>query len=444
MYDDRSPEEQVKGQELLRREPFESSNSSQATFGPEARFLKPSYQHVMSSQDIASPPSSTYFISMQERPDWTAENMIFWANLYNTIAFHPRRTLHQFYNYMIPDTQTRDLDQVIPRYFQRIHNAVGNEDEESESSQLALTTIYTASETSSRRPSGINDQIVTHPPEVDAESPRDYLLMVDQLWVWVLDDTIAAVSDNESDIFKEFATRWKSRSKESRNSNLPDHPGELFNIDREIDQMKEIKNIQDELHMLSVLSEDQAAVLEGMTHQQGLASDQNLSVVASQQRRIGSLEDQAHQVDNALNRLLDLKQKQANLSAAQSAKWTVEMTEAAQQQGNVIVMFTLLTIFFVLFQLDLVELPEKLHISYVLRWMFGISIAFFVPLTLLMLHTSVIPKTLNRVAIQAVAQTSKLKEMWTARRNKRNRWAVPLSSNPRVLELRSSILAYIG
>jgi hypothetical protein len=70
-------------------------------------------------------------------------------------------------------------------------------------------------------------------------------------------------TDEETKIFNEFAARSKSqRSNEQIATDSRNTPEEMYSIDAEIQQLKEIKDIQDELHILSVLLENQTSVLQ--------------------------------------------------------------------------------------------------------------------------------------------------------------------------------------
>ena len=73
-------------------------------------------------------------------------------------------------------------------------------------------------------------------------------------------------TDNETKLFNSFADRSRKKSRtQNRAVGSEDDTEELYNIDEEIEQLKEIKDIQDELHILSVLLENQTSVLEQAT-----------------------------------------------------------------------------------------------------------------------------------------------------------------------------------
>ena len=69
-------------------------------------------------------------------------------------------------------------------------------------------------------------------------------------------------TDKETKVFNKFVAKSKKKRSQQQESESPDHPEELYNIDEEIELLKEIKDIQDELHILLVLLETQDTVLE--------------------------------------------------------------------------------------------------------------------------------------------------------------------------------------
>jgi hypothetical protein len=84
-------------------------------------------------------------------PDqWYDENLI--DAYYESL--HPRRTLDQFYYYMLEDTEMRDNTQVVHRWAERQH----------------------------RR--HLNSGLGTQKPH-----PVIHVMMADQLWLWIIDDS---------------------------------------------------------------------------------------------------------------------------------------------------------------------------------------------------------------------------------------------------------------
>ena len=73
------------------------------------------------------------------------------AYMFDEIPLHFRRTLDQYYYTNVPTTEARDLDQVVSRYFNK-----------------------------------------TWPEEAN----ENLLLMVDQLWLWILDEGLHSSFDS--------------------------------------------------------------------------------------------------------------------------------------------------------------------------------------------------------------------------------------------------------
>lgn len=71
--------------------------------------------------------------SIESNQKWCKEEKLLCAYLYSDRPVHPRRSLDQFYHHMLEDTQHRDEDQVITRYYhnlwKRDNNVSDNEDD---------------------------------------------------------------------------------------------------------------------------------------------------------------------------------------------------------------------------------------------------------------------------------------------------------------------------
>ncbi|KAH7354813.1 hypothetical protein BKA65DRAFT_229070 [Rhexocercosporidium sp. MPI-PUGE-AT-0058] len=541
--------------------------------------VRNSYKHDIDNRD----PSQRQIPELkliQNFTEWNKNMKLLCAYLYSSLPVHPRRTLDQFYYHMLENTEHRDQDQVITRYYHNVWKRNHNFLEDNEKSNFAKPASATPKSTftlevnpkplepemtngfmhanrrdtssSSKRPDDEAKKFLRSRRNTKIEEPKEefkepkeepHVLMVDQLWLWILDENtiitsfpqnwthddeqhqnegdpqdvlksihkyltlvnrpplesvydlaqlivykclatfcnkptpygpmqildvyesaIASVTDEETKLFNKFAA--ESNGTWSKDKLLDEHrsPEELYNIDQEIEQLKEIKDIQDELHILSVLLESQIPVLQEasdalgkptetsepkpkLSHiSQSGKSEQNKigqtvpyssefdfeklhKMVQEQEVRVKGLKQQAEQANNALNHLLDLKQKQANVSEARSARWTAESTK---QQGNIMVLFTLVTIIFAplsllatIFSLRVVEFPTTLHMSFVLKYMFVVSIAVIVPLMGLVVYTTrlAIAKVLLRVEQRIVSRKWFHQIMWQRRKETlTNKW----------------------
>ena len=371
---------------------------------------------------------------------------LLWVYLYNEHPLHVRRTLDQFYYSTLRETETRDVDQVPYKYFH---------------GQFPRSTM--------------------HP-----------VLMVDQLWLWVLDDStvitsfpqrwteprkndldldsktdvldtifrrldvsaanitnasqlaalitnecsslcfnvtlsqdgtlsfpkcyeifIGLVADAETRLFKQFS-REITRGTPGNEQPAPDNDDaefevheEVFQIEKEVKQLELIKDVRDELSIISTLLEEQdSAISEAETLDS--AYSKYKSSIALHKREIAQLDRRAEKVYVALKDLLDLKQKQANVAEARSQRHQAEQTTT---QGKAILLFTIITIVFLplsfmasFFALQIVDFP-RLTLSFVLRYMLPISAAVSVPCIIIALNFDLFSDLERRLV-------SSLKSLW--------------------------------
>ena len=80
-----------------------------------------------------------------EDPNYTSDEKLILAYMFDEAPLHFRRTLDQYYYYNVPTTEARDVDQVVSRYYEK-----------------------------------------TWPDKKGRDN--NLLLMVDQLWLWILDE----------------------------------------------------------------------------------------------------------------------------------------------------------------------------------------------------------------------------------------------------------------
>lgn len=117
--------------------------------------------------------------------------------------------------------------------------------------------------------------------------------------------------------------------------------GGLFDITTEIDRLREIKDISDELHMVEdVLAQQSEAMLllDDLYMQDYELSRLTSKMLQSARYRkstIKQLQKDTQQTYNAVTDLLDLKQKQANVSEARSGRQQAEQAgRQAEQAGR--------------------------------------------------------------------------------------------------------------
>jgi Ankyrin repeats (3 copies) len=151
-----------------------------------------------------------------EHTDWSKNEKMLCAYLYNQPPVHPRRTLDQFYYHMLEDTKERDQDQVITRYYHNVWKRNQRTPVDEEEFKFAMPTpdepefsfrldnvvvegpvldrdAFLKSDDTEELPlpqpadSGLSRQD-SNVPSSEMKEPR-FVMMVDQLWLWILDDS---------------------------------------------------------------------------------------------------------------------------------------------------------------------------------------------------------------------------------------------------------------
>ncbi|KAL8795176.1 MAG: hypothetical protein Q9195_002331 [Heterodermia aff. obscurata] len=407
---------------------------------------------VSEPRDSSSPPntaiqdfSQNTQRAMTEDEDQSkflsAEERLIEGYLHGHETLHVRRTLDQSHYYILEDTEQRDDDQVVLRGGERGYLSTNvPPDSQSDSSDSENELI------------GSSDR-----KKVRRDKAQCNMVMVDQLWMWILGDTIVTSfprkwtepdGEHEDDIldrllqhlradklrrpvtsvydfatlvtdfctnvfdrssvtpqlplhdlfecsigfvaneeihrfgtFRDACAEPLTRSKSEQSKQKIRKLQVISDIDKEIESLKEIKDIRDELHMILKILKDQAMVLSAMTAMIEINRQDDAETGSKQSSLIDdtraartminmfhqlfeaqSMKDQeriaatnaihqmhhveananirdfqkmladADAVQDSLNHLLDLKQKQAN---AMEAKYAREAAAATSKQGNV-------------------------------------------------------------------------------------------------------------
>ncbi|KAH7370046.1 hypothetical protein BKA65DRAFT_10708 [Rhexocercosporidium sp. MPI-PUGE-AT-0058] len=373
--------------------------------------------------------------------DRSADDKLILSYMFHeTAPMHFRRTLDQYYYYTLPTTEARDKDQVITRYFAKTWP---------DDDKLVLMvdqlwlwildndTVVTsfpqrwdkAGEPGDRDPdpsnaSDVVESILRHVARTDRrplENAFDLAELIASKCIGTMFEhpdianeklrfseffeiSIGNVTNEESKMFDEF-TDLSERL--ATGDHRPEDLDELFNISKETKLIKEIKDIRDELHIISTVLADQERVLVDMdtTIQAIKASKMEEqpelgevptdfrqttrsyhSLVESVRRHIETvkgLDKQAEKTYLSLNDLLDLKQKQANVSEARSQR---QQAQETARQGQTLMLFTVITVFFLplsflttFFQLDISDYVRngegQLGLGYVSEITFPITAA---------------------------------------------------------------------
>ncbi|TEY36138.1 hypothetical protein BOTCAL_0566g00010 [Botryotinia calthae] len=235
---------------------------------------------------------------------------------------------------------------------------------------------------------------------------------------------ISSAADNKVRLFGEFMKSLDSDSHTDRNS--------MYDIRNEINLLKEVKDIQDELNIIKRVLTHQNQVLvdtfDFLDRQRpdgNLRESNHLYDVITYYRNLSSIEIvlaemekliyDANEVHKNINHLLELRQKDANIS---EAKWARKESEDTTKQGKTILVFTIVTIIFLpitffssLFALDISSFPhdESGNLSYSPGWGFsrllGITVAVSVPLIGLAFFVSEATEIFSR--LRKVAKTER-------------------------------------
>ncbi|RDW57478.1 hypothetical protein BP6252_13738 [Coleophoma cylindrospora] len=364
-------------------------------------------------------------------------------------ALQPRRTLDQYFYTHLPDTYKRDRDQVVYRYLEKEGQVprifmvdqlwlwILDEDTvisccpqvwNSWDKQKYNTKSSTMNGPDRLRllpehiePLGIRNMVLkaietTDPSKIKSVYDLSNIIInscasvfdqhrVPQAFQFLefFERSIGKVTEKEAACFQDFRETIKEIG--TRDDFQPDV---LFDITAETELLVEIKDIRDELNILRMVLTDQEAVIKDfnesvaqlkgeLTSPQEKQSVGHNEVLDSHVYRIQQMESLAANTHQAINHLLDLKQKQANASEARSARKQAEATrlmaeEAAKQsldsarQGKTILVFTVITIIFLplsfmaaLFAINIDAYPlndnGKLPLAWVMKYLITVSVA---------------------------------------------------------------------
>ncbi|KAH0846615.1 hypothetical protein FOPE_10989 [Fonsecaea pedrosoi] len=344
---------------------------------------------------------------------------------------HLRRTLDQYYYFSLDDTSDRDGDQVTGRLFDR-GDLVGDKvlmmvD------QLWLWVVgdmvFTSfperwsyqGEPHERTDIARNIETNSSPIRSTYEFAE---LIIGECLRTCLDPSkggdktvhflehyemsIGAVTNKEAQQFKKFSSMVENLKNQDTGHDLDKNSRDFLDIRKEVELLKEVKDIRDELHTLLIIFQDQQKVLKdlkrlakgvkipsdasrkgnkprppqatggveahngngngngnGNDSQHEVTTDDRETQADSDTPRfaipcqivdwniadIKRMDDQAARTLDALNHLVDLKQKHASLLEARWARdeavQTRRQAEETARQGNTIMVFTIVTIVFV-------------------------------------------------------------------------------------------------
>ena len=200
-------------------------------------------------------------------------------------------------------------------------------------------------------------------------------------------DSIGSVRNRQAQAFELFSAtsiRFKSLITESPSGEqLSTILDDLSYINEEVRLVSEIKSVINELDKIDFLSGHQQEVLAYLTRAHGRprrSLREVCDIVEERRHAWAGIAHTAEQTYQSLRDLMDLKQRQAHVSEARSARAQVEVST---RHGRSIMLFTVVTIIFLpmsflasLFGMNSIELNDgsKLDLSFILSILFPISI----------------------------------------------------------------------
>ncbi|KAK6854770.1 hypothetical protein PG995_009863 [Apiospora arundinis] len=198
------------------------------------------------------------------------------------------------------------------------------------------------------------------------------------------ESAIATAANREVELFDEFTSSLADTDRTPG--------GDGMNIKEEVELLREIKDIEDELQLIMGVFRTQSELLNRtldfleaeFAGQRDPKSREIMELVVSyehlmtnQFKDLEKLVRESKMVHDNVNHLLDLKQKDANLS---EAIWARKASESATSQGRIIMVFTTVTTIFLpltfftsLFALDITSFPhsDSGELSYSPEWAFS-------------------------------------------------------------------------
>ncbi|RSL57767.1 hypothetical protein CEP54_008159 [Fusarium duplospermum] len=297
-------------------------------------------------------------------------------------------TLDQSYYLSLTDSTYRDEDQVVVKYAKRQEQESGRG---SNSKGLLMVnqmwlwkvdakTVITAlpdHQHQRDKPnlfnhiSGVMGQ--EQSPSLDSMILRMIKCAID----FVDMPIIAGLNENLFDIFEQSIAHWAQKEatcyrafhqaqETPRDLSQPESRGEkktrhdeetMCDIFQEVGYIREIKDIKDELKMIERVLEDQKTVVGQYEATQGCSPLSETDTLEDLKRsllfrisKVQKLSQDASSVEDSLNHLLDIKQKQGNLNVARDTRRLADQAERraldGEGQTKLLFIFTVVTVVF--------------------------------------------------------------------------------------------------
>ncbi|KAL4746996.1 hypothetical protein BDW72DRAFT_24528 [Aspergillus terricola var. indicus] len=220
---------------------------------------------------------------------------------------------------------------------------------------------------------------------------------------------IGQVTDEETRRFRQFCDQVAEDESVVRGPRKYDP----LDIHTDVKLLEKIKDIRDELHTLMVLFLDQEKVIRDFEKILRLDNSRPKRILEQYMTDVKKMDQHAVDTYKALNHLLDLKQKHANVQEARSSRRQADDTA---KQGDTLLVFTLVTIIFLplsfmaaFFAIDIVEFPKQpdgLHLDFVSSIMFSVSAAIVLPLVIMAFNVNKVSAIWSRFAKWIVEDTA--------------------------------------
>ena len=216
----------------------------------------------------------------------------------------------------------------------------------------------------------------------------------------MFEQSLGVIVSKDNDLLEKFSAAYRKLGNKTKDSAA--FLETLNNLQEETDLLIELKDIRDELHIMETILIDQQRVANEFRnletkvirdHKMSLSSSKTEefeamdSIINQGLQDIAKLDAQATRLSQSLSDLLQLKQAHYNAFQLKSSH---KLALNGAKQGRAVLVFTIVTIIFsplsfvaAFFTMNLTIFPEKLPLSYVSRYIFGLGFAIAIPCIIL-------------------------------------------------------------
>lgn len=379
----------------------------------------------------------------------------FYAADIDSGEFHPRRTLDQYVHYNM-DTGARDFDQVVQRFQENDKSGMFGPNSDN-GYTVSASHVYDIGPTMimvdqlwmwilgdttlitcfprmwNQRPSDPYGMLEGLMQTIDLvghsyETAGDLALQVMEYcfsalerhahtqprlqFLSMFEQTLGRIGAEESVLLRKFAQAYNKGDQQSNvaaANDVPPFAKQLNNLTSETNLLSELKDVRDELNMMSAVFQDQQRVsdelfeIQQKLHRHGLPLLFNSTTPGFRQfvdlrdpfesidatinrplQEIATMDSQAARFGQLLSELLELKQAHSN---AFELSFSRQLSLDAARQSRAVLVFTIVTIVFsplsfvaTFFTMPLTNLPkDTMTLSYVSKYIFVLGFAVALP-----------------------------------------------------------------